>query len=69
MTPTYEMGPLLGTLHMRNGHVRALEGGFAYVRAVANGTSAIVTRDGDRVASFDHLARGAGIVVADVPVW
>jgi predicted amidohydrolase len=67
VTPTFEMSPAFGALHLRNALLRPIEGRFAYVRAVANGTSAIVSHDGTVLASFNHLSGGAAAIVADVP--
>jgi apolipoprotein N-acyltransferase len=67
ISPTFEMSPRLGALHQRNAMLRPIEGGFAYIRGVANGTSAVVSSEGRVIASYDHLARGSGVVVANAP--
>jgi apolipoprotein N-acyltransferase len=67
VSPTFEMSASMGALHLRNALLRPIESGLGYVRAAANGTSAIVSSAGTIVASYDHARSGGGVVVADVP--
>ena len=68
VSPTYEMSPAMGRLHLRSALLRPLESGVAYARAAAHGTSAIVSSTGVVLASYDHLERGSAALVADVAV-
>jgi apolipoprotein N-acyltransferase len=54
--------------HFRNARFRSLENRVGYVRAAANGVSAMVDGRGSLVASVDHFAESKNLVVAKVPV-
>jgi apolipoprotein N-acyltransferase len=54
--------------HLDSTRFRAIETGAALVRATSNGISALVSPRGELLAARDHLAAGAGLLVADVPV-
>lgn len=53
--------------HLENALFRAIENGYAVVRAASNGISAIVSPRGEVQARCDHVTAGAQFVVADVP--
>jgi apolipoprotein N-acyltransferase len=55
--------------HFQNTIHRAIECHFAIVRAASNGISEIVSPKGKILASKDHFADGADLIVADVPVY
>lgn len=67
LDPTFEMSPAMGALHLRSARLRPIEGQFTLVRAVARGTSAIISPHGTILASHDHLLDGPGIVITDIP--
>ncbi len=66
--PTNDWGPIRKA-HLQNTIHRAIESRFAIVRAASNGISAIISPEGERLATFDHWRHGAGMIVADVPVY
>jgi apolipoprotein N-acyltransferase len=66
--PTFEMSAAMAALHARNSLLRPIEGGFAIVRAATNGTSMIVSNEGQILSSVDHLAAGPAAIVADLRV-
>lgn len=53
--------------HLENGIFRAIENGYAVVRAASNGISALVSPRGEVLARNDHLVEGAGEVAAELP--
>lgn len=55
--------------HFENSLFRAIESGYAVVRAASNGVSAIVSPRGEVLATLDHVAAGSGVIVADVPIF
>jgi len=55
--------------HLQSAIHRAIESRFAIVRAASNGISAIISPQGEVLASRDHFHRGPGLVMADVPVY
>lgn len=59
--------PEIREFHLENSLFRAIENGYAVVRAASNGISAIVSPRGEVVARHDHVVDGARLVVADVP--
>jgi apolipoprotein N-acyltransferase len=68
VSPTYEMSPAMGRLHLRNALLRPIETRLPYARAAARGTSAIVSGAGVVLASYDHVEGGPAALVADVPL-
>lgn len=55
--------------HLQNSIHRAIESRYAIVRATMNGISAIIAPTGKVLAKCDHFEKGAGFIVADVPVY
>lgn len=55
--------------HLQSVIHRAIESRFAIVRAASDGISAIISPKGNVLASRDHFRDGAGLVIADVPVY
>ena len=55
--------------HLQNTRLRAVDSGFAVIRGATNGISAIVDRNGELLAQWDHHAEGPGVVVADLPLF
>jgi apolipoprotein N-acyltransferase len=68
VVPTLEGPPAVGPYHLRNSLLRTIENPMALVRATAQGQSAAIAPGGEIVALFDHAQRGAGVLVANVPV-
>lgn len=66
--PTNDWG-LVRNAHLQSTIHRAIESRFAIVRAASNGISAVISPDGERLASFDHCRQASGIIIADVPVY
>ena len=56
-------------VHFQNSIHRAIESRCAIVRAASNGISAIISPTGRRLTLSDHFKHGAGLLVADVPVY
>ena len=54
--------------HFENSRFRAVENGYAVLRAASNGISAIIAPSASVVSRFDHQRFGPGLVVADVPL-
>ena len=54
--------------HLQSSAFRAIENGYAIVRAASNGISALVSPRGELLASCDHVERGPQLVVADLPL-
>jgi apolipoprotein N-acyltransferase len=54
--------------HFDNARFRAIENGYAIVRAASRGISAIVSPRGEVLASCDHTETGRKLIVADVPL-
>jgi len=55
--------------HFQNSIHRAIESRYAIVRAASNGISAIISPTGRMLAVSDHFKDGAGLLVAEVPVY
>ena len=55
--------------HLQNSKHRAIESRYAVVRASLNGISAIISPKGEIVAVKDHFKEGAGVIVAEVPIY
>jgi apolipoprotein N-acyltransferase len=55
--------------HLSNSVLRPIENRYAIVRGVTRGTSAIVSPRGEVLAQKDHFKEGAGVIVADVPLY
>jgi apolipoprotein N-acyltransferase len=55
--------------HFQNSIHRAIESRYAIVRAASNGISAIISPTGRRLTVSDHFKDGAGLLVADVPIY
>ncbi|HBG27334.1 MAG: hypothetical protein A2Y10_13600 [Planctomycetes bacterium GWF2_41_51] len=66
--PTMDWATVKST-HLQNSIHRAIESRYAIVRATMNGISAIVAPDGRVLAKLDHFKKGAGVIVAEVPVY
>jgi len=65
--PTYDWS-YVAPYHFENSRFRAVEGGYGIVRAAADGVSAVTDARGHVLAARNHLERGAGVVVADLPL-
>ena len=52
--------------HLENSIFRAVENGYAVVRAASNGVSAIVSPRGELLARRDHFRDGPGLILARV---
>ena len=59
----------VSTAHLSNSIHRPIESGYAIVRAAINGVSVIADARGRILAKMDHIAEGAGYIVAEVPVY
>ncbi|MBN1126195.1 MAG: hypothetical protein JXA82_14410 [Sedimentisphaerales bacterium] len=55
--------------HLQNSIHRAIESNYGIVRAASNGISAIVSPNGQLLASMDHFRQGPGVIVAEIPVY
>jgi apolipoprotein N-acyltransferase len=55
--------------HFSSSLFRPIENRYAIVRGVTNGTSAIVTARGEVIVRKDHFKEGAGMIVADLPLY
>ena len=55
--------------HLSSSLFRPIENRYAIVRGVTNGTSAIVSPRGEVIVRKDHFKEGAGVIVADVPLY
>jgi apolipoprotein N-acyltransferase len=53
--------------HLQSSIHRAIESGYAVVRATMDGITAIIGPDGRVIASVDHLRNPETILIADVP--
>jgi apolipoprotein N-acyltransferase len=60
--------PSIRFAHFDNARFRAIENGYAIVRAASNGISAIVSPRGEVLASCDNTQSGRRLLVADVPL-
>ncbi|HEX6811047.1 MAG TPA: nitrilase-related carbon-nitrogen hydrolase [Planctomycetota bacterium] len=60
--------PAIRFAHFDNSRFRAIENGYAIVRATSNGISAIVSPRGEVLASCDHTEHGPRLLVGDVPL-
>lgn len=60
--------PAIRFAHFDNARFRAIENGYAIVRAASNGISAIVSPRGEVLASCDHTQNGRRLLVVDVPL-
>lgn len=55
--------------HLDSGVCRAIENGYAVVRAASHGISAVISPRGEVLARLDHVAAPrSGLLVADVPL-
>jgi len=63
--------PAVRRFHLENSVFRAIENGYAVVRAASNGISALISPRGEVLRSRDHVAEReqARIDAADSPVW
>lgn len=66
--PTNDWEPVRKA-HLQSTIHRAIESRLAIIRAASNGISAVISPDGERLASLDHRLHGPGMIVADVPVY
>ncbi len=66
--PTLDWRTVKST-HLQSSTHRAIEQRYAVVRAAMDGISAIISAKGEIDASKDHFEEGAGLIVADVPVY
>jgi apolipoprotein N-acyltransferase len=55
--------------HFDNSRFRPIENRYGVVRAASHGISAIVSAKGEVMARMDHLERGTGVIVADLPLY
>jgi len=55
--------------HLQSSIHRAIESRYAVVRAGINGISAIISPTGEVIDKMDHLEKGPGIIIADVPLY
>ena len=60
--------PSIRFAHFDNARLRAIENGYAIVRAASNGISAIVSPRGEVLVSEDHHEIGRKLIVDDVPL-
>lgn len=60
--------PAIRFAHLDNSRFRAIENGYAVVRATSNGISALVSPRGELLASCDHTAAGPQLLTGDVPL-
>jgi apolipoprotein N-acyltransferase len=60
--------PSIRFAHFDNARLRAIENGYAIVRAASNGISAIVSPRGEVLVSEDHNESGPKLIVDDVPL-
>lgn len=60
--------PAIRFAHFDNARLRAIENGYAIVRATSNGISALVSPRGEVLAAVDHTEAFARLLCADVPV-
>ena len=68
LVPTWDWAEV-APYHRENSLLRPIEGHYGLVRAAKNGTSAVVDAHGRVLAERDHLAAGAGVVLADLPLY
>jgi apolipoprotein N-acyltransferase len=67
--------PEIRAFHLANSVFRAIENGYAIVRAASRGSSALVTARGEIVQQMDHVEQGPGLLVGAVatgdgePTW
>lgn len=54
--------------HLENGVFRALENGYAVVRAASNGISALISPRGEVLARLDHVQSSTNTLVGELPV-
>lgn len=55
--------------HLQSSIHRAIESRYAVVRATIDGISAIISPNGKVLAQKDHFLDGAGVVIAEVPLY
>lgn len=55
-------------IHLQNSIYRAIESRYAIIRAAMNGVSAIISPQGDVLASCDHFKKGPSVIVAEIPI-
>jgi apolipoprotein N-acyltransferase len=60
--------PSIRFAHFDNARLRAIENGYAIVRAASNGFSAIVSPRGEVLLSEDHIEFGRKLIVDEVPL-
>lgn len=59
--------PDIREFHLENSLFRAIENGYAVVRAASSGISALVSPRGEVLQRFDHVERGGGTITDSVP--
>jgi apolipoprotein N-acyltransferase len=55
--------------HYENSRMRPIENRYGVIRAATNGISAVLSARGQVLAASDHFADGAGVVMADLPIY
>lgn len=60
--------PAIREYHLENGIFRAIENGYAVVRAASNGISALISPRGELIARFDHVDGADRVLIDDLPV-
>jgi apolipoprotein N-acyltransferase len=55
--------------HLQSSIHRAIESRYAIIRSTMNGISAIISPTGKILGECDHVKKGAGMVIAQVPVY
>ena len=68
VVPTLDWSTVKGA-HLQSSIHRAIESRYAVVRAGINGISAIISPTGEVLEKMDHLEKGPGIIIADVPLY
>lgn len=58
--------PAIREYHLENGIFRAIESGYAIVRAASNGISALISPRGEVIARFDHVDGNDRVLIDDV---
>jgi apolipoprotein N-acyltransferase len=67
VVPTNDWASIRG-FHAENGIFRAIESGYAVVRAASGGISLVLSPRGEVVARVDHVEQGPQLLVADMPL-
>lgn len=68
LVPTWDWAEV-APYHRENSLLRPIEGRYGLVRAAKNGSSLIADARGRVIAERNHLVEGAGLVVADLPLY